>query len=501
MRAHVTLAWCLAAAVCVIAPTRLMADWWDDFSDNNFWNDPNFSDGDWTQLDQYDANYGWEADNPQWWVYALMCHPDTFIVDANYGAVRIWCEPHPFIPQFAYCGLAADDGVHSTPESETYWDDTSSHYVLCRAYYPGHPDGPNDPNFDCGKAGIFMHGHPFSQQSLLFMVDFDNKTYEDPCNPGSYKWADHHVYTYHANVQSGIGTDFRNLSRIWIDPNGVRDPNRGLDWSTADPNDTTWLEPPEGGTGIPRHRDPNYDDPRWYGVSIDAWERNGFWILMQFEIDPNYEPGDPNGKWVKGAIWSGDKYAWDGDWLVVGELSGPYWDPDTDPLLFYRSEGRSAVAALSSDPLNWGNGFPADAIYDAFEAREGFFDPNDPRLLDLTISNSHMGTININPDVPDPNDPNTADARLCRYTNGTEIVLIAEPLSGKSLKHWIIWDPNHPGDANHVVTDTNSVLYLTMDADWEVEAAFKCGGGSELVMPLGMVLLALFAGVVVRHRL
>ena len=486
------LSWCVIACVGLMAHTSVHADYWDDFSDLNFWNDPNFSDGDYTKLLQYDANYGWEADNPQWWVYLIFGNPATRIVDANYGAIRLWAEPHPFIPTYAVLAFAADDNVHDPNTSETYWDDTTDHYIMCQVYYAGSPNDPCDTAHDTGQAKIFMHGHPFAQESLAFEVSLHDCAYRTP--EQSYHWEEHHFWNAHLVIQAGIGTNFRNIQRLWIDPNGVRTP-WSTDPNTSDPNDTTWLEPPERNNRIP-----SIDDTKWLGVDIDQWERDGFWILMQFHIDPNYSPGDPNGKWLQAAIWNGDKYAWDGEWCLSQELSEPYWSGG-DPFEFYRSEGRTAVAAQSATFDAWCNGFPADVIYDDFEAREGLFDPNNPRLLDLAITNGHMGRINLNPDVPDPNDPNTAAARLCRYTNGTEVVLIAEPLSGKMLKQWTIYDPNHPGDANYTVTDTNSVLYLTMDADWEIEAKFKCGSSSDLVMPLGMVLLALFAGVVIRRKL
>ena len=484
--------WGAVVLVGLITVGTVHADWWDDFSDLDTWNDPNFADGDAAHLDDYDANFGWQADDPQWWLYLIFGNPETYFFDTSYGAFRLWSEPHPFLPQGTVMAAAVDDGVHDANLSASYWDDTTNHYLMCRTWYPGSPNDPEDPAHDCGSAGIYLHAHPYGQTGLTFLMNFHNCAYRTP--EQSYHWEEHHFWNTHLATQTGIGTNWRNIQRLWIDPNGVRTP-WSTDPNTSDPNDTTWLEPPE------RHnRIASIDNTKWLGVDLDQWEREGFWMLVQFEIDPNYSPGDPNGKFIKGAIWNGDKYGWDGEWCLSQELSEPYWSGG-DPLLFYPPEGRCAVRSQSGRYDMWDNGFPADVVYDDFEAREGLFDPNDPRLLDLTISSAHMGTVNIDPDVPDPNDPNAPTKRLCRYTNGTEIVLIAEPLSGKSLKHWIIYDPNFPGDANHAVTDANSILYLTMDADWEVEAAFKCGGGAELVMPLGMVLLALFAGVAARRKL
>ena len=119
-----------------------------------------------------------------------------------------------------------------------------------------------------------------------------------------------------------------------------------------------------------------------------------------------------------------------------------------------------------------------------------------------------QSALDRHPDLlDDPNltkDPNgyspTADPNYQRrYTDGTEIVMVATPVEGKSFKQWKIYDPNHPGDSSYVNVDTNAVLYLTMDGDYEIEAIFKCGSG-EMLPPVGMVLGMLTLSVVARRR-
>ena len=239
-----------------------------------------------------------------------------------------------------------------------------------------------------------------------------------------------------------------------------------------------------------RHRmypdDPNHAD-----------EAGGFWMLLAYFSDGNPDASDPNGKYLRAAIWNGEKFDWNGQWLIETDLSDPCSWHEPNQILangddWWCPEGMTTVG--TGEYI----GVPADVAFKQIEARTGVFDPNNPGSLSLTVSNDHMGTITIDPDLlDDPNgDPNDLSL-LRRYTNGTEIVLVAEPLSGKSFKGWIIYDPNHPGDANYTTQDTNAALYLTMDADWEVDAGFKCGGG---VPPfIAMTLLALAMGVVLRR--
>ena len=82
---------------------------------------------------------------------------------------------------------------------------------------------------------------------------------------------------------------------------------------------------------------------------------------------------------------------------------------------------------------------------------------------------------------------------------GTEIVLVPTAVEGKAFRVWKIWeDPNHYPDDNYMVEDSNSVLYLTMDQDYAVDAVFKCGAG-QMLPPVGVVLLVLALGLVIRR--
>ena len=52
-----------------------------------------------------------------------------------------------------------------------------------------------------------------------------------------------------------------------------------------------------------------------------------------------------------------------------------------------------------------------------------------------------------------------------------------------------------PGAGHLAAEDTKSVLHLTMDNDWEVEACFNCGGGMESMLPVILGMLGLFVWV------
>ncbi len=296
-------------------------------------------------------------------------------------------------------------------------------------------DPQPDPNDDTGSSALLMHASPVTW--LGFAFEYPYRKY-------------------------GGGDVLPRISSV-----------QGFDWYVFE-----W-----------KHIAP--DDP------CHADEANGFWMLFAYYTDGNPDASDPNNKILRAAMWNGEKFDWDGQWLLEVDLGDPCSWKEPEAIMengddWWCAEGRTVLGGVEY------YNYVVDIAFDQIEARTGEFDPNNPGSLNLTVSNDHMGTITIDPDLlDDPNgDPNDL-ALLRRYTNGTEIVLVAEPFSGKSFKGWVIYDPNHPGDANYITQDTNATLYLTMDADWEIEAGFKCGGG---VPPfVAVALLALGFAVAVRR--
>lgn len=489
----------VALMVSCVATAR--ADYYDDFGDG-WWerdpNDPAFDSNDPYWTDPNNAVL-FDRDNPDWDILDVLAADQLAQIVSDTvadKALRLSCDRIFVYPIGAMAaGVVTYDRDPNT--SLTWRDDTTNHYVLTWVYYTGyyHPDDPNpnkrysyndpnydpnydDPNDDKGRAMILMHADEAIWTGLVFAIDFDSQTGTNP----SDEWP----HSYHANLQafnfSGIPPSaiFR---RIWIEPNDTR-------WSTY-PN------LPYGYNGCPHVRPDNetinpYNGPNFAGQNIDIWERTGFWMLLQFEQDPNYASGDPNGKFLRGAIWHGDKYAWDGKYIMEGELStsgASGWSED-----WYFPEGGAFVLASSDD--DWTNGFPADVAYDNFEVRTGVF-TNQARQLLLKLNAAGRGTVDVDPALLDPNDPNTDLERLYRYTDGTEVVLVATPAEERSFKQWVIYDPNYPGDFDHATIDTNTVLQLTMDQDHEIRAEFNCGSG---VPPfVAMSLLALGAGCMLRR--
>ncbi len=111
--------------------------------------------------------------------------------------------------------------------------------------------------------------------------------------------------------------------------------------------------------------------------------------------------------------------------------------------------------------------------------------------LALTQVNPQFGQITI--------DPEPADANNMTFEAGTEVVLTAQPNPDKVFHHWKIFDPNFPGDETHAVLDANLSTTITMMADRQVEATFKCGSGIDAALPL-LVVMGLTAGLVARRR-
>ncbi len=108
------------------------------------------------------------------------------------------------------------------------------------------------------------------------------------------------------------------------------------------------------------------------------------------------------------------------------------------------------------------------------------------RTLALTTVNESWGTVTVEPNLP-------------LYEPGAAVTLEAAPNADKRFDHWEIYDPNHPGDANHAVIDSNASIAIVMMADREVTAVFACGE-TGAAMPLACGMLLLGAALTLRRR-
>ncbi len=106
--------------------------------------------------------------------------------------------------------------------------------------------------------------------------------------------------------------------------------------------------------------------------------------------------------------------------------------------------------------------------------------------LTLSIVNQPWGHVDVDPYAP---------GHIYEYE--TVVTLTGVANEGKVLKHWRIFDPNHPGDSNYAVNDSNNPLVLVMDRDHEVTTVFDCASGMGPFLP---VIAAGLMGFVVRRR-
>ncbi|MBN1346873.1 MAG: hypothetical protein JXQ73_29545 [Phycisphaerae bacterium] len=450
----------LGGAVCavwVFMPGVALGDFYDSFDDGELAGSP----------------VGYDIDDPHW--EKRLVTGTNYAVGVDEGRLRVTCQS-TFFP-FCFMGACCEDDPN-----ETYFDNTGAHYMIANVRC--HDDNW-DPNN--GMTGIWTHGH--------FAAGWTSYDFEWEPSDG---WM---------SITSYSGFTWLHLADIAIEDAGY--PMDLVDPNSYDPNDP----------------DPNDFTP------LDSRVKK--WLVLQFDPygtnhDANNpdDPNDPNCHWLRAAAWTGGKYDWDGVWImqgncvgdmlgknVIDEINGDFpFDPIYDMPYYLHQDGWNSVAAFSGgdasvDPNTYG--YVVDTSYDDFESRWGYW-TNVSRSLSLNVINPQYGSVTIDPDVlDDPNnsvvwDPNDANeppsqdwSLLRRYTDGTSIVMVAEAIAGKSFNRWVIFDPNYPGDANFGTADSNTVLYLTMDEDKSVEAAFKCGSG---VPPfVGMMLLGLCVGVVIRR--
>jgi hypothetical protein len=428
-----------------------LADLYDGFADGFYERDPNDP--------HYDANIpywtdpnAWDIDNPDWTILEIV--GAEYYYNAINKWLRLWVDS-PLIP-YGFLAAVPEYGDADPNTSPSFWDDTTSHYVVAKVRNSGWYEDPND---DRSMGLLFIH------------ADIN------------HWWTFWLVYEFGDNWTQRGG---------WF-------ALAALD-GTSDAVITATHIP--GYPGEPNYFDPNWSDPNnlWADPNF-LNEHDGFWMAMQFKSDG--VTGDPNGKWIGAACWDGEKFDWDGNWVLARELDSI--DPNEDwwPERYWTS-GFSGVASMGLDQF----GTPSDVAFDGVECRIGVF-TNVSRTLRLRVKTTDYGQVHVDPDLLD--DPNNASTNpliptdpneLRRYTSGTEVVLVAEALEGRSFKKWKIWDdPNRYPDPNCVDTDSNVLAYLTMDRDYVVEAIFSCSGDSSVLPPAAVVLVTLTLGALLRRML
>ncbi len=241
---------------------------------------------------------------------------------------------------------------------------------------------------------------------------------------------------------------------MWPDPNHATDAN-----DAPDPNDVVRGDP----------NDPNYNDPndpnvlRWANLTGGPGTSSGE-LNSEFLFYTQLELTFPNDV-VSGAamLWSTPFDPWS---VEVSDTGNP--------------------DAPTQATLNWTFHIEPDPNYGALDGTlqlEGI--GGVARQLTLEVSHPENGTVQIDPEMPRD-----------RYPHGLPITLTAVPdPNGKGFNKWEVVDP---ADSNNNYSDTNLVLTLTMDRDWEVKAKFACGSAALMPM-IGLTLLGL-AGIVAYRR-
>ncbi len=166
--------------------------------------------------------------------------------------------------------------------------------------------------------------------------------------------------------------------------------------------------------------------------------------------------------------------------------SGPVW---TDSVLTHQGGGLY-IGQVSMPPVGW-RAFFVELTYTTIGPAPFKFTTEvrvvpDPATLNVDVVNPAWGrVVEIDPNFPRYYEP------------GTPVTLTAEANAGKGFKHWLIYDPNHPGDANYAATDANASTTIAMDDDRDVTAVFKCGTGTGPMLSLAA---ACCLGMIVRRR-
>lgn len=278
-------------------------------------------------------------------------------------------------------------------------------------------------------------------------VRFDHPVKNDPHNPYG---ADFIVFGNFVHKTSGGGpwtngnpnhTTIGNP--LQSEPGVVSVSQDGQTWFTFNTGPFADVFPPTLG----RTYDPNNPDP-----NLGAW--NQWWGVP---TDPT-KPLDPNVTSLAGKTVAQAALAYD------GSAGGTPFDIGVLGLDWIRyvriQNGPNSLLTAEIDAL-------ADvaAVY----------------TLTVTRINVGTGTVLF--------DPAPADANQPAYREGTHVMLTAVPAEKRSFVQWEIEDPNHPGDGNYVIVDSNASTTIAMDADRVVVARFKCGSDLGPLPPLMLVLM------------
>jgi len=264
-RRFVVAAGCVCALL-LAAPAGVVADYWDNFDDGEYCQDPN-------DPNIFDPNL-WDPCNPHWTVFDAVPGP-VFFADANDGALRLYIQPSGLYP---WCVLVAyaDDGDRDPNTSAAWFDNSAAHYILTKVSF--NPAAPND-------------------SGMMILINADPGTW----NFYSINYESGGTNDNNLGLQWGSGTDYVIIANVNLRDPEPDEPNGFwvlLQYDPADPHGT---------------QDANDPNNHWLRAAYwngDRSDWDGTWVTQTAIINPAWDPGTYD-YWAEGggAVASyGDSY-------------------------------------------------------------------------------------------------------------------------------------------------------------------------------------------------
>jgi len=298
----------------------------------------------------------------------------------------------------------------------------------------------------------------------------------------------------------GVGGTYHNAELINFNMTYRTPPYCDLEIRLRNSNNNGFDSP-----GGPNNPDPNY------GIGSRGW---GFW---NSSMDPLNKP--MNTIWFASiSPQSEDMLQGTRLWVVKQNVPIAFQDLNTDLTQWhtYRLKWRSNLLAAYIDDMStpiwqtmdsgqipniglnftvWIDNYVLTGTFPSFTigylpvpAIQQYIDVDYVRIytaeytLTLNVINGTFGVVDVEPNYP-------------TYAEGSTVTLTAIPNEGRSLREWTLFDPNYPGDANLAAVDANNPIAVTMNANREVTAAFKCGSGAADMFPLGAAAMLTLAAI------
>jgi probable HAF family extracellular repeat protein len=303
------------------------------------------------------------------------------------------------------------------------------------------------------------------------------------------------AFLWQNGTMTNLGTLGGNASYAY----GINDHTQVVGWARTDPNGTisehAFLWSPSGGMT---------DLGTLGGARSQAWDINGAGDVVGFSQTADgvtwhaflwTAPGGMTDLGTFGGAHS-QAFAIDDHGRIVGYAYTAANTFATRAAFLWRNGVLVNLNDLVDPNLGWAlnecrgiNNLGQIVGYGTIGGQERAFALTPVYTLTIETAHGDWGRVEI---APEPNDGNAP-----AYRAGTVVTLTAIPIEGKAFKQWEIYDPNYPGDLNHITIDANNPLTLKMDDDYRVTAAFKCGSGGALP---AVLLPAFLLALVLRRK-